>query len=427
MRRSQNLQRLWLIGASLLFYGWLHWWFVPILLATSLLDFYLASTVSKKPSSTRAIILVSVASNVGLLIWFKFGGALQGNDSWIIPLGISFYTLQSLSYVIDVAKGIIPPLSDYRQFLVLVCMFPHLSAGPIVRVKDMLPQMERIKAITMPVLWASLPIIVQGYFKKCVLADNLSPTVQALLADPNPSGANARFGMVCFAFQIFFDFSGYSEMAIGLARLLGYDLLKNFEDPYLSTSITEFWRRWHISLSTWIRDYVYIPLGGSRCSPSRTALNTILSLALSGIWHGSHLTCLIYGLWHGVLICLERLLPGVAKQRDLPWVRPFSTLLTFGLVVIGWIWLLCPNVNTALGITKALFATSGAMTLPITFRVQIILVLISLFGIFAYARNLKWIGQGVGSPLPIMIRTGVLAGLAIAFSAPPTQFFYFHF
>ncbi len=418
LRKQTDAQRLWLIAASLLFYGWVHWWFVPILLATSLLDFWLAHSANKKPA---LIVTISVLSNIGLLLGFKFGGVLTGNDSWIIPLGVSFYTLQSLGYVVDVSKGLLPPVTDYRKFLVLVCMFPHLSAGPIIRVKTMLPQLDGEKGLSLERLWMGLPLIAQGYFKKCVLGDSLAPVVQALLADQHPSTANAWVGMCCFAFQIFFDFSGYSDMARGLGKVIGYELAQNFNSPYLSQSIGEFWRRWHISLSLWIRDYVYIPLGGSRGTKFQTSINTVLAMAISGVWHQSHVTCLVYGLWHGVLICLERLAPGVKKFGIL------SVILTFALVVYGWVWLISPNVETALRLSHSMITPNGGLSLPVTFKVRLILVSTLGYLVFCYAREKGWRPQIATAEWMIYARTAVLAGLAIAYSAPPAQFFYFHF
>ena len=318
--RSWRGQNRLLLVASYLFYGWWDWRFCGLLFATSLSDYLIAGRLAAegRPRRRRAWLWLSVAVNLGVLGFFKYYGffadsvrdgftalgleASMPTLAVVLPVGISFYTFQSLSYVVDVYRGRLAPAGRAGDYLVYVAFFPQLVAGPIERGSHLLPQFLRPRRFDPA--WAAEGgrLILWGLAQKLVLADNLG----RLFVDPVYDAPGGRgtlvlaFATVSFAFQIYCDFAGYSNIAIGLARLLGFDLMRNFAYPYFSRSPAEFWRRWHISLSTWFRDYLYIPLGGNRCAPTRQAFNLLVTFLVSGLWHGPAWTFLAWGGLNGL-------------------------------------------------------------------------------------------------------------------------------
>ena len=315
--RGQN--RL-LLGASYLFYGWWDWRFCGLLFATSLIDFLIAGRLAAepRPRARRAWLWLSVTTNLSVLGFFKYYGffadsvrdgfaalgleASMPTLSVVLPVGISFYTFQSLSYVVDVYRGRLEPAQRATDYLVYVAFFPQLVAGPIERGSHLLPQFLRPRRFDPD--WAAEGgrLILWGLVQKLVLADNLGRWfVDPVYDAPEGRGTFVlAFATACFAFQIYCDFAGYSNIAIGLSRTLGFDLMRNFAYPYFSRSPAEFWRRWHISLSTWFRDYLYIPLGGNRCGPGRRAFNLLFTFLISGLWHGPAWTFLVWGGLNGL-------------------------------------------------------------------------------------------------------------------------------
>ena len=346
-RASKNARNASVLLASYLFYGWWDWRFLGLIALSSATDFWIGLAMGRQhnPGHKKMLLLLSLAVNLGILGFFKyynfFAESLQdllGLFGWqldwptlhiILPVGISFYTFQTLSYTIDIYRGRLQPTRDPLSFFAFVAFFPQLVAGPIERAANLLPQFHARKAFQESEVVGGLRLVVWGMFKKVVIADNLGPIVDALYAGPESYGAIGVFiGALLFSFQIYCDFSGYSDIAIGVARTLGFRLSKNFETPYLAGSFREFWQRWHISLSTWFRDYVYIPLGGSRVPPARWKANTLITFVVSGLWHGAAFTFILWGFLHGFALLAER---RSGREARLP------SWLLFLLVSLFWL------------------------------------------------------------------------------------------
>ncbi len=352
--RAQNAL---LLLASYVFYGWWDWRFLSLIWVSTAVDYVLARRIAATESqrSRRALLLASLAVNLGLLGTFKYLGffidsavALLrtfGLDSGaptlalVLPVGISFYTFQTLSYTIDVYRGKLEPTRDALEFALFVAFFPQLVAGPIERASNLLPQVAKARRITAARIDLGCYLLVQGFFKKLVIADNCALIANRIFDDyARYDGVALVTGVLAFSFQIYGDFSGYSDIARGLAAILGFDLMVNFRLPYLSLSPSEFWRRWHISLSTWLRDYLYIPLGGNRLGSARTYWNLLATMALGGLWHGAAWNFVLWGVFHGAILMAYRAVPGV--ESALRASRPrtvFAWVVMFGLTQFGWL------------------------------------------------------------------------------------------
>jgi D-alanyl-lipoteichoic acid acyltransferase DltB (MBOAT superfamily) len=351
--------RWFLIIASLIFYGSWNALYVPGFAALLAVNWGFGLLAVSRP---RLAVAATVAVDLGLLAVFKYLDWLIGSSAgflelvtgdrptWgllglVLPLAISFVTFTMLAYVIDVARGARPE-RRVERFALFVTFFPHLIAGPIMRGHEFLPQVRHPRPLALVHFRLALPLLVGGFVKK-VLGDNLAPSVNAVFADPGSFATPYVWvGIVAFAFQIYLDFSGYTDIALGSAHLLGFRLPRNFDWPYRSTSIQEFWRRWHMTLSRWLRDYLYIPLGGSRHGQARTYLALLITMVLGGLWHGAGFTFLVWGLWHGAGLAANRW-----WQRDRPTpIRIPSTLawpLTFGFVLVGWVFFRAESIPEA--------------------------------------------------------------------------------
>jgi len=361
--RNLKLQNLFIVGVSYLFYGWWNWRFLILIALTSFCSWGSGLLIDKYKSSPRKARLISTANivlNLGILALFKYYNFfvtsfanlfLHGQTDGlllklILPVGISFYTFQALSYTIDVYKGKLSPTHDIIQFFAFVSFFPQLVAGPIERASNLLPQFAKPRTFTYEQGVDGMRQILWGLFKKIAIADTCAIYVNNVFANySSQSGLTLIIGAILFAFQIYGDFSGYSDIAIGTAKLFGIKLMRNFNNPYFSRDIAEFWRRWHISLTTWFRDYVYIPLGGSRCSKAKVLRNTLIIFLLSGFWHGANWTFIAWGAYHALLF-LPLILLGknrkytdaVANDRWFPSLKETGQmLLTFSLAVVGWV------------------------------------------------------------------------------------------
>jgi D-alanyl-lipoteichoic acid acyltransferase DltB (MBOAT superfamily) len=342
-----------IVVASYIFYSAWSYQFAGLLLFTSLLDYTVARLMNGTAATgrRRALLVTSIVLNLGVLGTFKYFGFFRdsfelllnslGMDArWksldiVLPVGISFYTFQSMSYVVDVYRRQMPATRNLVQFLAYVSFFPQLVAGPIERGQHLLPQFGSTRRITPTDLNVGIWLIVWGMFKKVVIADNLAPLVELVYRHPALSGPMIVLSTIAFALQIYCDFSGYSDIARGLARLLGFDLMLNFNLPFFAASLRDFWHRWHISLSTWLRDYLYIPLGGSKRGEARTYLNLGITMLLGGLWHGAALNFVLWGLWHGAGLIANRWW----EQRRL-WRRALpdwiAWLVTAVFVLYGW-------------------------------------------------------------------------------------------
>ncbi|HBL77760.1 MAG: hypothetical protein A2W90_02370 [Bacteroidetes bacterium GWF2_42_66] len=331
LREKTKTQNVFLLAASYLFYGWWDARFLLLIIFSSLIDFFLGSLLYKqtKRKNRRFILAFSLISNLGLLSFFKYYNffidsfvelssivGFQTNVkslNIILPVGISFYTFQSLSYILDIYYRRIKPTRDIIAFMAFIAFFPQLVAGPIERAKNLLPQFQRIRIFDINQITGGLRLILYGLFKKMVIADRLAFFVDAAYQSPEQHpGFVLLTATFLFGFQIYCDFSGYSDIAIGSARLLGFELMQNFRTPFFAAGIREFWQRWHISLSTWFRDYIYIPLGGNRVTTQRWIFNILVTFTLSGIWHGAAFTYIIWGFIHGLLMVLEKQLGSIA-------------------------------------------------------------------------------------------------------------------
>lgn len=360
--KSYKKQNVILLIASYVFYGWWDWRFLFLILFSTVVDFLCAKAIERNPGMKKKLFLwYSLATNLGLLAYFKYmnffiNSLKEGFDSLgtsvnldtlsiILPVGISFYTFQTISYTIDVYRGQLKHTDDFIGFATYVSFFPQLVAGPIERAERFLPQILSNRKFDYQEALAGARLMLWGMFKKVVIADTLASTVDMIFADPERySGLPLFLGAIFFGVQIYCDFSGYSDIAIGTSRLFGIKLMTNFKFPYFSRNIGEFWRRWHISLSTWFRDYIYIPLGGSKVSGIRALRNVFIVFLISGFWHGANWTFIFWGLLHALLF-----VPSFVLNRNRNFMNDrfyierlnlkeiFGWGITFVLVMLAWV------------------------------------------------------------------------------------------
>jgi len=383
--KGVKVQNLLLLIASYVFYGWWDYRFLSLIIFSSIVDFWVGKKMAaaKEEVRRRSYLYLSLFTNLGLLGFFKYynffidsfvdaftlmGQSIDpGRLSIILPVGISFYTFQTLSYSIDIYRKKLTPTADPVAFFAYVSFFPQLVAGPIERATNLLPQFMRERKFTYAAGADGMRQILWGLFKKVVIADNCAEYVNLIFTDPSAyNGSTLLLAAVLFAFQIYGDFSGYSDIAIGTARLFGFKLMQNFAFPYFSRDMAEFWRRWHISLSTWFRDYLYIPLGGSRGSQVQQIRNVFIIFVVSGFWHGANWTFIIWGALNALyflpLLLLKKNrnhLAVVANDRALPSVSEFiSMLVTFIFTVLAWIFFRAESVGQALDYLANIFSST---------------------------------------------------------------------
>lgn len=361
----------WSLIASYVFYGWWDWRFLSLIMISTAMDFYLGQLIgaTDAPKRRKQYLALSMVMNLGFLGFFKYfnffiesfaamlqGFGLQpsmGTLNIILPVGISFYTFQSMSYTIDVYRKEIAVEKSLIRFATFVALFPQLVAGPIVRARDLLPQMGETKKFKWENFNSGLGRVLWGLFKKVAIADSLAPFVDQCWADPFKfSSLHLTIGVVFYSFQIYCDFSGYSDIAIGLARIMGYDFPENFKTPYFSKSFSEFWTRWHISLSSWLRDYLYIPLGGSRKGKFNTYKNNMLTMLIGGLWHGANWAFVFWGFLHGLYLILQRAITKpwkklVALTRMPGFLSAAIAMLTvYTLTLVAWVYFRSGSMGT---------------------------------------------------------------------------------
>jgi alginate O-acetyltransferase complex protein AlgI len=379
--------RPFILVASYVFYGWVDWRWVFLLIGSSLVNTVAAQVIARSPSprTRKQALIVAVAFDLGLLCTFKYLGFFvsQMNDALdsiglgsplplvqiILPIGISFFTFQAISYVVDVYRGETKARS-LGDVAILQAFFPHLIAGPIVRANELLPQLRTPRDPRQVLAGPGLFLIVGGVIKKTVVADELARNlVDPVFNDPKAhSGLEALMAIYGFAAQIYCDFSGYTDMAIGLALLIGFQLPQNFNSPYLARSLQDFWRRWHMTLSRWLRDYLYIPLGGNRGGPRKTYRNLMLTMLLGGLWHGAAWTFLIWGGIHGSAMSVERWWRERFPRFHMPaWL---AWLITFHVVCLAWIFFRAPDLTTAFEMLGRL--TAGGPSPLVTFSMVVL-------------------------------------------------------
>lgn len=388
--RNLKLQNLLVTIASYVFYGWWDWRFLSLIIFSTIVDYSVGIGLSKTDNSTKRKVLLwtSILVNLGFLGFFKyfnffqeqfvtafsfFGHEISSSSlNIILPVGISFYTFQTLSYTIDVYNRKLKATNDFIAFSAFVSFFPQLVAGPIERATNLLPQFYVKRYFSYPLAVDGMRQILWGLFKKVVIADNCAEYANLIFNNSSDySGSTLVVGAIFFAFQIYGDFSGYSDIAIGTSRLFGFNLMQNFAFPYFSRDIAEFWRRWHISLSTWFRDYLYIPLGGSKGGRSMIIRNTFIIFIVSGFWHGANWTFIVWGALNAVyflpLLLMNknrRHLGTVAEGKLFPnWKEFLAMLLTFGLTIIAWVYFRADSVGHANNYIASIFSDS-IFTIP---------------------------------------------------------------
>lgn len=381
-RISLTLRNSFLLAVSYLFYGWWDYRFLGLIVLSSFVDFLLGKYIheAKTVKIRRLFLIVSLTFNLSILFFFKYYGFfatelvdllhLWGYSAQlttlkiILPVGISFYTFQTLSYTIDIYRRQLKPTNDLIAFMTFISFFPQLVAGPIERAKNLLPQFNSLKKFDYPMAANGFRQLLWGFFTKIAVADSVAPIVDTIFANHHSLGAGTLIlGAVLFAIQIFGDFSGYSNIAIGTASILGFDLMQNFNMPYFSRNMREFWTRWHISLSSWFRDYVYIPLGGNRRSKLRNSINVMATFIISGLWHGPSWTFITWGTLHGLLYMITK--PFSPKDiSDKLSARQWPAILgTFLLVCATFVFFRADNMPQALGYFNGIFSLKSGINL----------------------------------------------------------------
>ncbi|TXB63703.1 MBOAT family protein [Vicingus serpentipes] len=414
--KNLKLQNLLIVFASYLFYGWWDWRFLSLILFSTLIDYTVGHQLKKEENKTKRKLLLwsSILINLGFLGFFKyynfflenfitafsfFGSEINARTlNIILPVGISFYTFQTLSYTIDVYKRKLDPTKDLIAFTAFVSFFPQLVAGPIERASNLLPQFYQKRTFDYSKAIIGLRQILWGLFKKIVIADNCAEYANLFFNNTEAyGGSSLLLGAIFFTFQIYGDFSGYSDIAIGTSRLFGFNLMQNFAFPYFSRDIAEFWRRWHISLSTWFRDYLYIPLGGSKGGTWMKVRNTFIIFLVSGFWHGANWTFIIWGALNAIyflpLLLLNKNrnnLDAIPTKKRFPSFKEFINIsLTFLLTVFAWIFFRSENVNHAFLYISKIFSKSF-FTNPNIIETKGMLTTISLIIIFVI---IEWAGK----------------------------------
>ncbi|TBN03598.1 MBOAT family protein [Hyunsoonleella flava] len=455
--RNLKLQNIVLVLASYIFYGWWDYRFLALIVFSSLVDYGIGLKLKKEEKLTtrKTLLWTSILVNLGFLGFFKYynffvdnfvtafsflGQSIQPNTlDIILPVGISFYTFQTLSYTIDVYKRKLEPTQDFVSFLAFVSFFPQLVAGPIERATNLLPQFYKKRHFDYSEAVDGCKQILWGLFKKVVIADSCAEYANQIFNSSfEYSGSTLFLGALFFTFQIYGDFSGYSDIAIGTARLFGFNLKQNFAFPYFSRDIAEFWRRWHISLSTWFRDYLYIPLGGSRGSSWSKVRNTFVIFIVSGFWHGANWTFIAWGCLNALYFLPLMLgkrnrkhLNTVAQNSVLPNLKEsVSMLLTFLLTVLAWVFFRADNMDHAISYLSEIFSET-LFTLP-TIRPKDVIILIVVFMI------IEWMGRAQQYAIEAMFLKKnrvlrwsfymILIALVLMFSNETSQeFIYFQF
>ncbi|EDP69718.1 alginate O-acetylation protein [Flavobacteriales bacterium ALC-1] len=448
-------QNLLIAIASYVFYGWWDWRFLSLILFSTLVDYTIGLYLDKteKLSKRKALLWISIGVNLGFLGFFKyynffidslvdsftfFGKDLNINTlNIVLPVGISFYTFQTLSYTIDIYNKKLKPTKDFVGFMAFVSFFPQLVAGPIERATNLLPQFSKERSFNYAIAVDGLRQVLWGLFKKIVIADNCAKYANIIFSNHTEyNGSTLLLGAFFFAFQIYGDFSGYSDIAIGISRLFGFNLKRNFAFPYFSRDIAEFWRRWHISLSTWFRDYLYIPLGGSRGGTKMKIRNTFIIFVVSGFWHGANWTFIIWGALNA-LYFLPLLLTNknrintdlVAKGKYFPSLIEVGQMsITFFLTLIAWIFFRADNVSHAISYLQNLFTSSLFYKIEIFPSTILILVLFFIIT--------EWLGRNgeyaiekidfIKQPIRWAFYISLII-LMFSFTGEEQQFIYFQF
>ena len=452
LSRRVRAQNLLLVVSGCVFYGYWDWRFLLLLIFSTLLDFCLANAIhaSSNPRTRKVLMCLSVGSGLMILSFFKYFNffaasfvRIAGMFGWhpdaftlqvLLPLGISFYTFETMSYTIDVYRGQLIPTRSLLDYAVFISFYPHLVAGPIMRAYELLPQIQSPRRITAERVNAGLFLIVWGYFKKVVVADNVGPIADLVFNHVGQSqGLDVAIGVLAFSVQIYGDFSGYTDIARGLAKLMGFELGVNFNLPYFALSPSDFWRRWHISLSTWLRDYLYVPLGGNRHGATRTYINLLLTMLLGGLWHGAAWHFVLWGAYHGVLLIAYRLAdrdpPEMdlwSGQRSVPYILAKMGVM-FVLTNIGWVLFRAASVQQALHILTHVGVQRSAQTPEMAYTLLFFSAPLLLMEWWQYRARSLVVPASLRLAWRVPIYTGVLIWLCVFGVRASLKFIYFQF
>ena len=444
-----KLQNALIVAASYVFYGWWDWRFLSLIIFSTVLDYSIGKKLKYEENQKNRKILLwtSIIVNLGFLGFFKyynffldnfiaafslFGQEIQANSlNIILPVGISFYTFQTLSYSIDVYKKKLEPTEDFIAFSAFVCFFPQLVAGPIERASNLLNQINSERILKYNSFKDGLLQIIVGFFRKIVVADTLGIYVDNVFKAPEIHGSiTLAFTIVVYSFQIYYDFAGYSDIAIGIAKLFGFKFKQNFNLPYFSKSITEFWRRWHMSLSFWLRDYLYIPLGGNRNGKPLQYRNLLITMLLGGLWHGSSWVFVIWGLIHGLLLSIEKFLNISSINSKI--ISLLGQLYTYVFVCIAWIFFRSKDLEQAVDILSNLFSEHEIpfylSTRDVLFSILFVLPLAIIFDSILYAKKIDL--ETLGGRLNRWQYLGLTCGLIqilLLLHSRSENFIYFQF
>jgi|SRR5579862_1809087 len=455
-RLGRKGQNLFLLAASYVFYGWWDYRFLLLMIGSTTIDFFIARAIARTTnlSTRRTLLVVSLIINFGILGVFKYFNFFVDSSMHvfntfgfrvsrhflriILPPGISFYTFQEVAYIVDVYKGKIRSAESFIDYALFISLFPHLIAGPIQRPSHLLPQVQNDRKFGEERFFDGIMLILSGLFRKCVIADNCALLANAAFSGNfgTPNLAVLAVGSYAFAWQIYGDFSGYSDIARGSAQLLGFHFMVNFRQPYLATSLQDFWRRWHISLSTWLRDYLYIPLGGSAEPGYKTYRNLLFTMLLGGLWHGANWTFVIWGWLHGVGLAIERFVRSywnkfasfsdAGKQHILhTWV---NRVLLFHLVCLGWIFFRANSVSDAANLLRGLGQMHWQPEYLIAFK------LLALFTIPLFVVDLlleysgdEYLFQSSAPMARVVVAVSTLALITFFSANQANAFIYFQF
>ncbi len=457
LNKNIKRQNAFILVASYFFYGWWDWRFLSLIIFSSLVDYLIGIGLesTNNTSKRKRLLLTSITVNLGILGGFKYFNFFAESFSQaftflgqpisdpallnvILPVGISFYTFQSLSYSIDVYRKKLKPTKDIVAFFAFVSFFPQLVAGPIERATNLLPQFHKKRIFEYDKAVDGMRQIMWGLFKKIVIADNCAIFVNEIFgAHTEQTGSTLLLGGIFFAFQIYADFSGYSDIAIGTARLFGFNLMRNFAFPYFSRDIAEFWRRWHISLSTWFRDYVYIPLGGNTGSTFNKVRNVFIVFIISGFWHGANWTFIVWGLLNAIYFLPLMLLKQnrthldiAAKGKLIPsFIEVAQIGTTFFITVIAWIFFRSENLTQAFEYLNGMFSPS-LFSIPETLPSNLLFVIILFVGVEWVQREKQHALQINSRKIPTIIRWSMYYSiilLVIGFGGEQQKFIYFDF
>ncbi len=437
-------QNVLLLVSSYVFYGWWDWRFLSLIAFSTLLDYFVGLQIQRSILKKKMFLTISLISNLGLLCVFKYFNFFI--DSWvnlwslfgydmsistlniILPVGISFYTFQTMSYSIDIYRGELKPSKNFIEFATFVSFFPQLVAGPIERASNLLPQLARERKMSLIRFKDGVFQILIGFFRKVVVADAIGAMIDGIYNTPDiHNSSSIVMAVLLYSFQIYFDFSGYSDIAIGTAKILGFDFKRNFNLPYFSVSITEFWRKWHISLSTWLRDYLYIPLGGNKKGIKIQYRNLFITMLLGGLWHGSSWNFVIWGAIHGILLSLEKRFQLIPKKYTL-----LKNVFIFSLVSVVWIFFRALSFDDSILIFTKLI--KGPYLTPFIGDISTLITLLYglllavSFDVYLFKKDiyLEAFGSKLNTIRFVSISTFILINIILFYSSA-SNFIYFQF